>query len=256
MKPNFMKTLHYLLLFIMAVSLFNCKSKQGDPGPSGPALSGSINGIVSLTTANGTIAADLSGVTVKTNKGDSTTTNASGAWTLNESTGIYTITYSKQGYGTTTTNGYSFVGGGNSFINGTSLSQVPNFTSSITLDTMNSTSTRDRLVGVIMTITGQSQPEARNFFIYYSTDSGVSSTNYMGMTTASVLPTATSLTTNLSGSVLEAAGILQGQVVYIVVYPSSATAANSSKYVNESTGKTIYTALGQASNTQNIAVPQ
>jgi hypothetical protein len=248
---------HIAMLLSMAIWL-NCKGKQGDPGPTGTSLSGSINGLVTLTSANGTQPADMSGVVVKTNKGDSVLTNTAGAWTLKENTGIYTLTFTKAGYGITTINGYGFAGGGSSYINTTALSQVPLYTTSITLDSIggNSTSTKDLHMNVNLTIAGQTgQKQDMEFFVYYSTSNGVSANNYMGMTTVTVPASQTSFKGAITGSDFLNAGIQVGQVVYVAVYPSAASTALSSKYVDESTGKTVYTALGQASITQNLTVP-
>jgi|GEM_PF-853394 len=263
MKTKAIK-LNSIILFTVVITLFNCKGKQGDPGPAGstgstgPSLSGTIQGVLTLTSSNGTQPTDMSGVTVKTNKGDSAVTNTSGEWSLNEVTGIYTLTFTKAGYGTTTVNGYNFAGGGTSYLNTVALSQTPLDTVGIVLDTVggNSSATKDLHINVTLNITfATAQTEDREFFIYYSTSSSVSSSNYMGMVTVAVPATQTTYKTTITGSDFLAAQIAAGQVVYVVAYPSATSAALSSKYVNESIGKTVYTALGPVSVTENMQVP-
>ncbi len=261
MKTQLIRTLTYSLMLVIAVALFNCKGKQGDPGPDGPALSGSINGVLSLTTSTGTLPTDLSGVTVKTNKGDSAVTNTAGVWTLNETTGIYTLTFTKSGYGPTIVNGYSYVGGSAAYLNTVALSQTPNFTvgfATPALDTIgaNSTATKDLHINVNLTIGGTVPEQDLEVFVYYSTNSGVSSTNYMGMSVITVPAGQATYKGSITGANLLAAQIETGDIVYMIAYPSSAPTALSSKYVNESTGKTVYTALGAASVVENIKVPQ
>jgi hypothetical protein len=247
-----------MLFVVLVITLLNCKGKQGSPGPAGPLSSGSINGLVTLTSSNGTQLSDMSGVTVKTNKGDSVITNTAGAWTLNELTGIYTITFTKAGYGPNTVAGYNFAGGNNSYINSIALNQAPLYTATMTLDTIggNSSSTKDLRMNVNLTITGATgQAQDMEFFVYYSTNSGVSSSNYMGMTTVVVPASQPSFKGSITGSDFLNAGIQIGQVANVIVYPSSASTTLSSKYVNESTGKTIYTSLGQPSAVQSLVVP-
>jgi hypothetical protein len=258
MKTTITNTFFFLVL---VTTLLNCKGKKGDPGPSGsagPVSSGSINGIVTLTSSNGTQLLDMSGVTVKTNKGDSVITNTAGVWSLNEVTGIYTITFTKPGFGTNTVAGYNFAGGGNSYITNVSLSQIPSYSATMTLDTIagNSSTTKDLKMNVNLAITGATgQAQDMEFFVYYSTNSGVSSSNYMGMISIVVPAAQTSFKGSISGVDFLNAGIQPGQIANVIVYSSSASAALSSKYVNESTGKIIYTSLGQPSLTQSLTVP-
>jgi hypothetical protein len=257
-KRNLIKIKGCVLVIMSVMSLINCKGKQGDPGPTGSGLSGSINGIVTLTAANGTQPSDMSGVVIKTSKGDSTTTNSSGAWTLNESSGTYSLTFSKTGYGTTTVNSYNYAGGGTAYLNASALSQAPAYTNSITLDTTNgnSSGTKDLHINVNIAIAGQTgQQQDMEFFVYFSTNNGVSASNYMGMINVVVPASQSSFKGIITGANFESAGIQPGQVVYVTAYPSSASPALGSKYVNEVSGKTIYTALGQASVTQNMTVP-
>jgi hypothetical protein len=253
-----MKTMKHLLFCIVGLFLLNCKGKQGDSGTVGPALSGSIKGRVTLTTSNGTQLSNMSGVTVTTNTGTSAITDTAGIWTLNETTGIYTITFAKTGYGTTTINGYNFSGGGNSYINGVCLSQAPVYTVSTVLDTIggNSSSTKDLHMNVNLTVTGAvGQIEEMEFFGYYSTSSVVSSSNYMGMINIPVPATQLSFKGSITGADFLSAGIEPGQLVYVVVYPSSSSPTMSSKYVDENTGRNVYTSLGQASPIQSLVVP-
>jgi len=251
----------YGLILCSSALFFSCKGTQGDPGPTGPtgaSLSGSINGIVTLTTSTGTQPTNMSGVTVKTNKGDSAVTSASGSWILNEVTGIYTLTFTKAGYGTTTVYGYNFAGGGNSYLNTVALNQAPVYTASVVLDTIggNSTLTKDLHMNVNLTISGTAgQVQDMEYFIYYSTSSSVSASNYMGMINAGVPASQTAYKGSITGANFLAAGILPGQVVYVIVYPSSTTPTLASKYVDEATGKTIYTGLGQPSVVENLLVP-
>jgi hypothetical protein len=255
------KLIVYTLFLSIVIMLLNCKGSQGDPGPagaSGSILSGSINGVLTLTNANGTQPTDLSGVTVKTNKGDSTVTNTSGSWTLNEITGVYTLTFTKSGYGTNTVFGYNFPGGGSSYLNTVALNQAPVYTTSVTLDSIagNSTATKDLHMNVNLTIAGMvGQTADMEFFIYYSTNSSVSASNYMGMINAAVSASQTTYKGSITGADFLSAGITTGQVVYVVVYPAATTPTLSSKYVNETTGKTVYTALGQPSVVENLPVP-
>jgi len=262
MKTNKIQLVKLLFLVAITAALFNCKGKQGDPGPAGakgdtgvtgatgPSLAGTISGVLTLTLANGTQPTDMSGVAVKNNKGGSDTTTTTGAWSLNEVTGIYNLTFSKAGYGTTTVYGSGFVGGGNSYLNTVALSQPPSFTVSLALDTVggHSTATKDLHINVDFTINSTPPLEQdAEVFVYYSTSSTVDTANYMGLTVITVPAGQTTYKGSITGADLLAAQIESGQIVYMVAYPSSAPAALSSKYVKETTGKTVYTALGQPS---------
>ncbi len=272
-----------LLSITILLSLFNCKGKQGDPGPAGakgdtgttgatgatgPALSGTISGVLTLTTSNGTPPANMSGVIVTNNKGASDTTNNNGEWSLPETTGVYTLIFTMAGYGTTTVYGSGFSGGGNSYLNTVALSQKPTFTvTSLVLSTASgttsdtSTLTKDSHINAAITLGGTIPDQDLEVFVYYSTYSGVDTGNYMGMTVVTIpawagQKTSTSAySASITGADLLAAQIVTGQTVYMVAYPSSAPTALSSKYVNESTGKTVYTSLGAASTVENIVVP-
>ena len=262
MKTQTMHLFKPLLFVIIAVALFNCKGKQGDPGPTGaagPSLSGTITGILSLTTSNGTPPSNLSGVIVTNNKGASDTTTATGAWSLPEVTGIYTLTFTKAGYGTTKVYGSGFSGGGTSYLNTVALSQPPtftvNFATPTALDTLggNSTATKDLHISANLTIANAPTQDVE-VFIYYSTNSGVDTANYMGLTAITGQAT---YTATITGAELLAAQIESGEIVYMVAYPSATTTTLSSKYVNESTGKTVYTALGAPSApVVSMKVPQ
>ena len=96
--------------------------------------------------------------------------------------------------------------------------------------------------------------EDRQVFVYYSTNSSLSASNYMGMVSVSIPATQTSYKTTITGADFLNAGIQSGQTIYAVAYPSAATMAMSSKYINETTGKTIYTSLAVGSVVENYVV--
>jgi hypothetical protein len=119
------KTLTIFVLLALSVTLISCDSDTNTTGNS--TTTGTISGYVFLIDKNSNTVSDKSGVAVSL-EGTSlqTLTDASGKWKItNVPAAAYTISYQKQGYGSTKIFGYQFVGNGNAYTQTMNLSQAP-----------------------------------------------------------------------------------------------------------------------------------
>ncbi|HXU26121.1 MAG TPA: carboxypeptidase-like regulatory domain-containing protein, partial [Bacteroidia bacterium] len=135
MKKIFVKTSMLLVVLTVAISCSKnaTTGPAGATGPTGPNLSGNLQGVVSLYDVSGakqqstTILAGDSLVLTNNSSGAvlKTATSTTGSYTFtNISTGTYSMTISRAGYGTVLSKGIQFTGGGNADRN-FALSVVP-----------------------------------------------------------------------------------------------------------------------------------
>lgn len=238
-------------ILIISFSALNCKGSDGPAGPSGPKLKGDITGLILLVNENGTQPADKSGVSVAI-EGTSitTTTDASGSFVLaGLETGVYTITYSKSGYGLSKTVKYQFTGGGQVFLGTISLCQPPSF----------SVSSLSNTTGTSITTTLSSSSTAVKSVVYFiGSNNSVSSNpqNYLGSVWyVSVTFTNGTATLTFSSSTFRGAGLASGSTAYVVAYGIT-DGTRSSGYTDVTTGRYVYTNLSSTpSNVIAITAP-
>lgn len=243
-----------ICLFTFSLFAMSCKGPAGPAGPegpSGPKLKGDITGLVLLVDENGSQPSDRSGVNVAI-EGTSftTTTDVSGSYILSGlETGVYTITYSKTGYGISKIIKYQFIGGGQIFLGTISLCQPPPYY------VTNLTNTS----GTTITKTLSSPISAARSVIYFiGKSSSVSShpSNYLNYLWYTGLNFTNGVyTLSLSASSLRSAGFVSGSTAYIVAYGAN-EGGRSSGYTDVTTGRYVYTNISStASNVIAITVP-
>jgi len=116
-------------LFLALIGNCFWPGREGPQGPEGPELRGTLYGFVTLIKANGDQPADRSGVRVSADwSWAATQTDSAGEWAFSRAeTGIYTLTFSKDGYGTSKEVQVQFVGGGDRNIGTVNLCEPPAF---------------------------------------------------------------------------------------------------------------------------------
>ncbi len=115
-----------LLCAIVTVFSSGCEGEQGKQGLSAPILYGSIQGNIYIPNKT-----ELSGVQVKIEEtSQMTLTDSLGHWRLdNIPTGIYTLEFSKDGFGTSKIMNYQVMGGGLTTVNSRpALVELPKYT--------------------------------------------------------------------------------------------------------------------------------
>jgi hypothetical protein len=176
--------------------------ETGEQGPEGPALSGRWVGHMYLLELDGRLAADHSGITVTlmapvslTSVGpslpSSVQTDVSGQFVFPEMvTGLYSLSFSKEGYGTTYYYNMSFTGGGDQRWRAygdipvdTALIKAPDFQIE-SISTTNNQYNSDGTFYVKVATNGAGKN--RDVMLFWSTSESVSSQNYMGYRISSV----------------------------------------------------------------------
>jgi hypothetical protein len=262
-------------LFFIVLMLSGCSGLQdmlkGDQGSEGPSLSGRWVGRMYLVTQEGTLAADHSGITVtltapislaSTSTSSlpvSVETDASGKFVLPDMvTGLYSLTFSKENYGTLYYYNMSFTGGGDQIWSpyedipfNPGMTQVPDFE----ISTFNLYS---KSVGHIsLEVFANIQNKSRSLVAFWSTSPEVSSQNYMG----SSLPYSSPKSFSETGeTMLNFDGNFSSLPIYVQIYPVSPLSGGSEgvnlqwpgTYTDPLTNKIVFTSLGTPSETLRI----
>lgn len=264
------KTLRDVLLASLFVLLFACEGEEGKRGLPAPVLTGSITG--SVTTA---IKSDIVGIEVKIAETSQTTlTDSLGNWTISDvRAGIYTLEFSRAGYGTSKIMNYQFVGGGTSRTNTPpTLTKLPLYTAN-TLELINTPNDELGQLSCIMTFSPQApRGEPRLFRLYFSKDKNFvpSSSNFF-YTTA--LP-GNNLSDPYSELTIRVPGIaanlksksptstmlpfVKGDTVYVAGCASTSagtTPVGSGYYDYEHLGQFVFTDITAPTNTVSFVVP-
>ena len=238
-------------ILTFSLLLISCKGADGPVGASGPKLKGDITGLVLLLNEDGSQPSNKSGVSI-TIEGTSytATTDASGSYTIaGVETGIYSITYSKTGYGLTKNLKYQFSGGGQAFVGTTTLCQPATF----------SVSNLSNPSGSTIAITLSPAVTAIKSVILFIGNNNSVSSNPQNYLTAIVFVSSTFtngvLSTSLSQSTYRSAGLVSGNTAYIIAYGIN-DGSRFSGYTDFSTGRFVYTSVGATpSNVLSITVP-
>jgi len=247
----FCTTLAALILIV------GCKGDTGPAGSSGPFITGSVSGFVSLVQTDGTLPANQSGAMVGIQGTSlSTTTDSIGKWTINGlTTGTYTVNYSKSGYGSSELADFQFTGGDTDFVAKVTLAQPPNFT--VAINPTETIADSNSLYVWYTTNVPQKVGYTRVLIAVGTTPNVNASNPNDYLYSATFVSTGTSISEHIYQSDLEYAGFTSGMTVYVVAYPLCyGDAANEySSYVDHTTGRTVYTSLGTPSNVISLIVP-
>ncbi len=238
------------------ISLSSCKKEAGPAGstgaqgPGGPVLTGNLKGYINHYDASGAkLTSGLAGDTISI---DGTTnfavTNASGMYSFTGlTTGIYNLTITRSGFGTTKIQSLQFTGGGDSYRNA-NISKIPtlNLATLMIYDTVINgvnnihvrghvtSSTDDQSVIIFIGIPGNT-----------TVNSGVSNeiSSYVVNVPVNAAGNNTLVKLNIPTAELYDLGYVSSNTVYFAAYTIGGN-TNASAYTDLTTNKPIYTALG------------
>lgn len=270
-----MRSCRFLCLFSIVLMLSGCSGLQdilkGDQGSEGPSLSGRWVGHMYLVTQDGVLASDHSGITVtltapvslaSTSTSSlpvSVETDASGKFVLPDMvTGLYSLTFSKENYGTLYYYNMSFTGGGDQIWSpyedtpfNPGMTQIPDF--EISTFNLYSKSARHINLEVFANI----QNKSRSLVAFWSTSPEVSSQNYMG---SSLYYSPLKSFSETGKTTMYFEGNFPSLPIYIQVYPVSPLSGGSEginlqwpgTYTDPMTNKIVFTSLGTPSEILRI----
>lgn len=230
------------ITFILLLAFSACKKESTNPAPAG--TKSKLTGTVQLWDDKLNSNMDRSGVTVSIDGVSSTTTDANGKYSFDNLTNdIYTITFSKEGYGTC-----KLVGINHAF--NASGTTVPNKNlgkiSTTKVDAFSYyNNTFNEAPGVSFSYTLNPTPSVNNkgFVRYFlSKSSSVSNINYEAFT--EVKSYSSNNIAGFSVDDLAALGFQSGQTVYIKMYGDSFI---SNDYDDPNSGKRIFPNLNTTS---------
>jgi hypothetical protein len=258
------------ILFINAIAMIICLSsckKEAGPtgatgaqGSAGPVLTGNLKGYINHYDVSGAkLVSGLAGDTVTI---DGTTkmavTDAAGSYSFASlSTGVYNLTVTRTGFGTTKVQSVQFTGGGDSYRNA-NISKIPtlNLATFVAYDTIINgvnnihikghltASTDDQSVVIFVGIPGNT-----------TVNSGVSNeiSSYVVNVAVNAAGNNTLVKLNIPTSELYDLGYVSGNTAYFAAYTIGGN-TNASAYVDLTTNKPIYTALGNTPLFANAVV--
>jgi hypothetical protein len=229
-------------------------------GSSSPSLSGSMSGFVALYQSDGVQAPSSDGVTVSVQGTSlSTTTDSTGKWTIDGiTTGGYTVLFTKTGYGMSEQQNVQF-SAGTDFLGTTTMVQPPTF--SVGINPLYSMADSLGALEVFFSVGNLQTPYGGIVLIAAGENSKVNAGDPTQYLYALIPPNGSPV--YLFKSNLYAAGFKSGSTAYIVAYPlfeynASGTGTFGSYYscyLDDATGRTVYTSLGVASNVIALTVP-
>ena len=254
-------------LFLCSLSLcllFTACTKQGPTGPQGPTgssttLTGTLDGIITLYNEYGDkqpykACASVRVILYNSSNAvvDSINCDTTGKYSFaNISTGDYSEAFRDTGYGQMIRIPFQNLGGG-VIAADLSLSHLPNFTFSVTSDSLKKIA-NDTQVVIYGTITPASQ--ARNIALFFGSSSSVSSTpgTYTGtVSTITVAAGSGKFSFSLPVNTIYMGGLQPGSNAYFMLYSAAYFYASQSVYIDLNTGQNIYNALGYSSTAPAI----
>lgn len=240
------------LLLLVSLFLVSCNED-----PVSGEKRGNVEGSVSLSDEFGADIADRNGITVRFEEASkSTTTDNNGRWQMTDlPAGIYTVTVSKDGFGTYKVFGYQFVGGGTAFMELISLVAPPTYI----IEELK-VEAEELVTGMMVFARGRilnatSQTPLRAV-MFVGTDSAVSSdpAKHRASVRLYVSRSGTSMVfeTNLI-SLKPQLILIPGKTYYFILYPDSTP---TPQYLEPRSGKFIYPSLGPTpSNVIAVKIP-
>jgi hypothetical protein len=239
----------------------------GCKGDTGPRLSGSMTGFVTLVDSEGNYLFDNSGVSVSAQGTSfSTTTDSSGKWVLNGLTsGSYNFIETKPGYGMSEQQDIQFVGDNGvdlGDINGhIIMAQPPKFF--VAIDSIKTI--YDSNLYVWFTISGDIKTFQNEYLLVMGEDSSVNASDPSSYlySDIEIFDDVTNFPEEIFASDLRHSGLTSGMIVYCVAYSLAHQNAMSahpidadySSYFDVTTGRTAYTSLGVPSKVFRVIIP-
>lgn len=219
MKGRIVATI--IIGFAIAICLQGCKGDAGPAGPAGPIgrLSGNLYGRVSLYDEDSTRITNNSGVTISVASVNSAQSTREGWWTLyGLSAGIYTVVFSKPGYGTFKYFGLEFVGGDSLYFGSTSLVNIPRYY----FNSFTASFGADSVLNMSGTISSHVPHNGyRNVMIFVDTTATVSSTRYVATFAIYVWSDSVFSYNETRSDLITYYGIPGGSRLWLVAYGSS-----------------------------------
>ncbi|MBI3260137.1 MAG: carboxypeptidase regulatory-like domain-containing protein [Ignavibacteriae bacterium] len=258
------------LLAIVIITVIGCEGEEGKRGIPAPVLRGSITGMV--TTA---IKDDIKGIEVKIAETSQTVlTDSIGNWTINDvKAGIYTLEFSKAGYGISKIQNYSFVGGGVSRVTSLiTLTKLPTYTATH-IDLIEAPTDDLGQFSCIVNFTPEApRSEVRYFRVYFSKNRNYVPTSgdffYTTTFTGFQANPYTDITLRVKGivpnlktknSLSSMSPFVKGDSVYVVVCASASSGSTplttSGFNDNLNFGQYVYTDITSPTNTVSFVLP-
>ena len=238
----------------MLLSLSSCKKEAGPTGATGaqgsagPVLTGNLKGFINHYDVSGTkLANGLAGDSVSIDgTSNVAVTDAAGSYSFaGLSTGVYNITVTRTGYGATKIQSLQFTGGGDSYRNA-NISKIPttNVSTLLVYDTIINTVNHVRVRGSL-----PSSTDDQSVIVYIgvpgNTTVNSSIANQISTYVININAGITKYSKNIPTSELYDLGYTSGNTVYVAAYTIGGN-TNASAYVDLTTNKAVYTALGSA----------
>ncbi|GAB2949062.1 hypothetical protein GCM10027048_12540 [Hymenobacter coalescens] len=237
---------------LVGALLGGCAGKEGDPGPAGPSLTGSMVGFVNPTDENGVVQ-NRAGVTVtldNTTPARTATSDVDGRFEFTAlPTGTYNLTYTRQGYGSMRRVGVGHVGGDQpTFLGTTSVTQP----SSVRVTNLSFGFPTPTAIPVNLTLTNTNPANATYRVMFFAgTTANVTAATGTLITTF-IFNSAGQQNASLNKTAFTSAGFPVGSPVYVVAYASPAI---NPTYVDPQNGRVVYTGLSTSpSNTQGFVL--
>ena len=242
-----MKQVIFNLIFFLTLVVMGCN------GPAGPALTGKITGYIYAVDDHNTFL-DRSGVKIELQgTGISTVSDQTGRWVLGcVKTGIYTVVFSKSGFGTYKLYSLQFVGGGDLYLDpdgAATIAKLPSYTVT-SLQVQFPDSLNVELSGTVSDTTSWT----RGVIVYIgkanltSSDPVTNLFEIAGFTN----PNANTFQITYPKSTFINQGLSIGGTVYLAAYAWSYAATS---YRDPVSARIVQPSVGRASVTANFVMP-
>lgn len=250
-----MKPTSTVAIALGCILVFAGCAKDGENGPAGaagPALTGNITGFVNLFDQYGghILLDNDSSLVAMDGTSNASYTDSLGCYLFsNVQTGIYNLTCTHVGFGTTKVNSLQFTGGGDLYRD-IRLSAIPSFQ----VDSISIASTPGMLT-LIGHLPTDVQQRTVLVFVGSAANTSADPATYLTFYNKNVMPNQGNFNIQVPATDLNALGLTTGETVYFAAYASTTTFNNSSSYQDLNTGRTVFTAISANAAVGNALVP-